>query len=165
MTRRARRTSRPPRPRARALAAFLCASLCCLVAAQTRAAAAATLEDYRARVLRATEAMEGLHATFDETDDVNSREFIALERRTLEGVRGLLPAREKIEGAGVAPDVDNRWLHEELDLYAKIAADETNERDELLLRVSERLRALDTRLAEAANAAQVARDKEPRRVV
>jgi hypothetical protein len=134
------------------------ASLCCFVCAPQRADAA-SLEDYRARVQTATTALEGLHQTFDETGDVNSPEFIALETRTFQEVRDLLPAREKIEGAGVAFDVDNRWLHDELDLYPKIAPDETGERDELLLRVSERLRALHTRLAEAA-VAMAARDKE-----
>jgi hypothetical protein len=162
MTRRARRTSlmlRAPR----ALASFLFASLCCCLAAAQQPADAASLEDYRARVQTATTAMEGLHQTFDETDDVNSPEFVALEKRTFQEVRSVLPAREKIEGAGVVFDVDNRWLHDELDLYTKIAADETDGRDELLMRVSERLRALHTRLAEAANAAAVAtaaRDKE-----
>jgi hypothetical protein len=134
------------------------ASLCCFVFAPQRADAA-SLEDYRVRVQTATTALEGLHQTFDETGDVNSPEFIALETRTFQEVRDLLPAREKIEGAGVAFDVDNRWLHDELDLYPKIAPDETGARDELLLRVSERLRALHTRLAEAA-VAMAARDKE-----
>ncbi|MCA1566870.1 MAG: DUF4129 domain-containing protein [Acidobacteria bacterium] len=161
MTPRARRTSRRA-PHAHALASFLFASLCCFIAAPQRAAAA-SLEDYRARVQTATTAMENLHQMFDETDDVTSPEFIALENRTFQEVRSVLPAREKIEGAGVAFDVDNRWLHDELDVYPKIPADETDGRDELLLRVSERLRALHTRLAEAAVAAAAvaaARDKE-----
>lgn len=159
MTRRARTTPRRT-PRADALAAFLFASLCCLVAMQQHAYAAANVTDYRARVLKATEAMEALHSSFDETGDVNSPEFNALEKRIFQEVRGLLPASEKIEDAGGVLDVDNRWLHEELDLYANMATGETGERDELLLRVAERLRALDTRLAEAAGAAQAARDKE-----
>jgi hypothetical protein len=168
MTRRARR---PPHRRApRALAALLCALLGCFVAAPqsaavaapqpAAAAAAAPLEDYRARVLRATESFEELHQKFDEADDVNSTQFVALERRTFQAVRDALPPREKIEGAGVALEVDNRWLHGELDLYASLSATETGERDELLLRVAERLRALDTQLAEAANAARAGRDKE-----
>jgi uncharacterized protein (DUF2267 family) len=158
MTRRARRTS--PRAR-RAFASFLFASLCCFLAAEQQRAEAASLEDYRARVQTATTAMEGLHQTFDETDDVTSPEFVALEKRTFQEVRSLLPASEKIEGAGVAFDVDNRWLHDELEVYPKLPAGETDKRDELLLRVSERLRALHTRLAEAANAAvAAARDKE-----
>jgi hypothetical protein len=159
MTRpRARRTAR----RALALVAFLCASLCCLHAAaqQTGADAGTPVTGYRERVRTATSAMEGLHETFDDTDDVNSPEFVALERRTFQEVRDLLPAREKIEGGGVAFDIDNRWLHDELDVYAKIAAAETGARDELLLRVAERLRALHTRLAEDAEAAPPARDKE-----
>ncbi|HZG51429.1 MAG TPA: DUF4129 domain-containing protein [Pyrinomonadaceae bacterium] len=144
---------------AKTLAAFLCASLCCFLAMPTRAAAAA-LEDYRARARQAAEAMEALYWEFDETSGANAPEFVALEQRTFQEVRAALPAHEKIEGAGVAFDVDNRWLHDELDRYAKLAASETGQRDELLLGVAERLRALDARLAEAANAAPVARDKE-----
>ncbi len=159
MTRRARTPRRRAPPRAHTLAACLLALLCCFAAVQQRAAAA-SLEDYRARVLRAAEALEELHRTFDEKGDVMSPEFIAHEQRIFQGVRASLPAREKIEAAASAFDVDNRWLHDELDLYAKVAPGETIERGELLLRVAERLRALDTRLAEAAQAGRTARDKE-----
>ena len=165
MMRRARTTTttmpRRRAPRANALAAFLCASFCCFLAAQQTGAEAETIDaGYQERVQLATAALEGLHQTFHESDDVNSPEFVALEGRTFQEVRGLLPAREKIAGAGVAFDIDNRWLHEELDAYAKIAATETGARNELLLRVAERLRALHTRLAERAEAAPPARDKE-----
>ncbi|HEX9917523.1 MAG TPA: hypothetical protein VGA87_00075, partial [Pyrinomonadaceae bacterium] len=129
MTPRTRQTSRRA-PHAHALAAFLFASLCCFSAAQQRADAA-SLEDYRARAQKAAEALERLHRTFDETGDVNSAEFIALEKRTFQEVRSVLPADEKVEGAGVVFDVDNRWLHDELDLYARIAAGEIVARDEL----------------------------------
>jgi hypothetical protein len=125
-----------------------------------RQADAAPLEDYRARVLKATEAVEQLHWTFDETDDANSKEFIALEAKTFADVRAALPANEKIEGTGAQFDVDNRWLHSELDLYAKIDADKRDERDDLLYRLAQRLRALTTHLTDAASAAQGARDKE-----
>ena len=148
----------------RILAAFLCALLGCFVCAgqSSASASAASLDDYRARVRRATEAFEELHQAFDETGDVNSPEFIARERNTFQGARDALPPREKIEAAGVVTEVDNRWLHEQLDLYAKVAPDETTERDDLLLGVSERLRALDARLEEAAatGAAGASRDKE-----
>jgi hypothetical protein len=157
MTRRARTPRRAPG--AKALAAFLFALLCCLVAMQQRAVAA-SLADYRVRSLKATEALEALHRSFDDADDVNSAEFIAFEKRIFQQVRDALPAREKIEDAGTPFDVDNRWLHDELDIYAKIAADNRDERDQLLFRVAERLRALDTRLAEAALAARAARDKD-----
>ncbi|MDX6272098.1 MAG: hypothetical protein QOD28_3321 [Acidobacteriota bacterium] len=158
-----RRRTRPPccRRTSRAFAALLfCALLGCFVVAAHDTAAAASLEDYRARVSKATAAFEELHQKFNETDEVNSTELNALERKTFQAVREALPPREKIESAGVTVEVDNRWLHEELDLYANIEADETKDRAELLLRVSERLRALDTRLAEAAQATQAARDKE-----
>ena len=127
MTRRAQAPRRRA-SRANTRAAFLCALLCCFIAMQ-READAASLADYRARSLKAAEAMEELHRGFDETGDVNSPEFVALENRTFQEVRAALPAREKIEGAGNSFDVDNRWLHGELDLYATIAPAETGERD------------------------------------
>jgi hypothetical protein len=159
MTGRAQALRRRRASHANTRAAFLCALLCCFIAMQ-RGAEAASLADYRARSLKAAEAMEELHRGFDETGDVNSPEFVALENRIFQEVRAALPAREKIEGAGSPFDVDNRWLHDELDLYATIAAAETGERDELLFRVAARLRALDTRLAEAASAAREQRDKD-----
>jgi len=158
MTRRARPTPRRPL-RANARAAFLFASLCCFVAFPQRAFAA-SLEDYRARVRSATEMLVGLEWSFDETEDTSAEAFGRLEERAVQGARAALPAREKIEGVGFAFDADNRWLHEELDLYANIAKDKTDERIELLLRITERLHALDARLAEAASAAPAARDKE-----
>jgi hypothetical protein len=158
MTRRARPTPRRTL-RANARAAFLFASLCCFIAMPGRAFAA-SLEDYRARVQFATDILIGLERSAGETDDMSAEASGQLEERAVQGARAALPAREKIEGAGFAYDVDNRWLHEELDLYANIAKDKTDERGELLLRVTERLRALDARLAEAANTVEVARDKE-----
>jgi hypothetical protein len=133
--------------------------LCCLSAA--RRADAASLEDYRARVLKAAEAAEELHWAFDETDDANSKEFLAHEAKTFADVRAALPATERIEGRGLAFDVDNRWLHSELDLYAKIARDNRGVRDDALYRLAERLRSLATHIAQAASAAtETARDKE-----
>jgi hypothetical protein len=75
-------------------------------------------------------------------------------------VRALLPATEKIEGTGAAFDVDNRWLHGELDIYAKLAPDQHDERDDMLYRLAGRLHALATQLTEAAEAGTAARDKE-----
>ncbi|HLL72626.1 MAG TPA: DUF4129 domain-containing protein [Pyrinomonadaceae bacterium] len=148
-------------PPMNARASFLIAVLCFVALAPTPARAA-SLEDYRARVERATTAMEDLHTAFDEEPDVRSQEFLARERRVFEDVRAALPATEKIEGAGVASGVDNRWLHAELDLYEKIEADNTTERDDLLYRVALRLRSLLTHLTEAANAEAAAGDSARR---
>ncbi|HJR07539.1 MAG TPA: DUF4129 domain-containing protein [Pyrinomonadaceae bacterium] len=162
MTRRRTRRTLRSAPHANARAAFFLAAFCFLcVAAIAPQADAASLEDYRARVGRATEAMEELHTAFDAEDNVNSPEFLARERRVFADVRALLPASEKLEGAHVASDIDNRWLHAELDLYANIAANKTTDRDDLLYRVAARLRSLLTQLTEASNAGGAAqRDKE-----
>ncbi|HEV7905706.1 MAG TPA: DUF4129 domain-containing protein [Pyrinomonadaceae bacterium] len=156
MTRRRRLRCRSPH--ANALAAFCFALLACVVV--VRQTDAASLEDYRTRVLRATDAMEELHTAFDEADDTTTPEFLASEAKTIAEVRAALPATEKIEGTGAAFDVDNRWLHTELDLYAKIAPDQSNGRDDALYRLAGRLHALATQLTEAADAGQAARDKE-----
>lgn len=158
-----RRTLRRRAPRANSLlSAFCLALLCCCAAASSPQADAASLEDYRARVSKAADALEELYWTFDVTDQSETQEFHARQAKTFADVRAALPATEKIEGAGAAYDVDNRWLHGELDLYAQIAPDRSDERDDLLYRLAARLRALNTQLAEAANAggAQGGRDKE-----
>jgi hypothetical protein len=122
---------------------------------------AASPEDYRARVLKATQDMEELHRAFNEGSDTGSQEFLAREAKTLADLRASLPATEKIEGTGVALDVDNRWLHGELDLYARIASDKHVEREDALYRLARRLRALNTQLEDAASiVVQSARDKE-----
>ena len=157
-------TRRPTYPLRRkpptfALAAFFVLLSC---AATVRQVNAASLEDYRARVLHATEAMEELHGAFDEEEDANSKEFTARETKIFSDVRAALPASEKLAGSSAgAFEVDNRWLHSELDIYTKIAGDKTDERDNSLYRIALRLRSLSTHLTEAANKAQGrARDKE-----
>jgi hypothetical protein len=60
-------------------------------------------------------------------------------------VRNLLPADEKVELNGAGLHVDNSWLHQDLDKYA---ADTSIARYELLKRITERLRAIDERIAE-----------------
>jgi hypothetical protein len=161
MTRRPR-TRRRAASHANIIVAFCLALLyCCFGVAAVQQADAASLEDYRARVLKATEAMEELHRAFDGAGDRDSPEFLAREAKTFADLRASLPATEKIEGMGVALDVDNRWLHGELDLYARIAADKHEERDDALYRLAQRLRALTAQLEDAASiVVQSARDKE-----
>lgn len=152
-----RRTLRRAAAHANALAAFcFFASLCLAAAAQQ--ADAASLADYRARVSQAAQAAEELHWAFEGTDDPDSQEFQAHLTKTFADLRAALPPTEKIEGDGVAYDVDNRWMHAELDLYAKLPSSNYLGRDDALARLAARLRSLSTHLAEAAPVA--ARDKE-----
>jgi hypothetical protein len=129
MTRR-RTLQRDAMRRKNALAAFLFAFFVC-VGGQS-AAVAASLDEYRTRVQQATEALEELHGAFDEESEVGSEEFLAREAETFKRVREVLPASEKVEGDGLALDVDNRWLHNGLGLYASIAADKRDDRDTML---------------------------------
>ncbi|HKP71558.1 MAG TPA: DUF4129 domain-containing protein [Pyrinomonadaceae bacterium] len=151
MNRRALKLRRAPHTR---LFAASCLVLFCCFGAD-----ASTLDDYRGRVLKATNAVEEFYWTVFE-EETDARELAALESKTLRDVRDALPPTERVEWSGGAFDVDNKWLHDELDLYEKLPADKTGEREDALYRVSERLRSLVARLDEAANAPKAARDKE-----
>ena len=122
-------------------------------------AAAASLEDYRARVGRAAGAVRDvLAAGADEDEGLTEAEFDAWAAGRLAEARASLPARERVEWAGGAAEVDNGWLHRELDGWA--AAEKSEEKTRILSRVSERLGELGRSLDEAAGASRAARDKE-----
>ena len=124
-------------------------------------AAAAPLEDYRARVGRASQTVDDLLAGgADADEDLSAADFAAWESRSVEEVRRLLPPKERVEWEGGATEVDNTWLHKELDGWAEIGADESGAKEQTLTRVSERLAELKRRLEETVSASKMARDKE-----
>jgi hypothetical protein len=57
----------------------------------------------------------------------------------------LIPQTQTVEWNGVSFTVDNTWLHQELDRYGTVPK---RERPELLRRITERLQALEERIAE-----------------
>jgi hypothetical protein len=151
--------------------------------AETRATAAAagasasvsTRAQYGTRVRGAADALEELAAFCEklsrsEKAEVSvhdnlaadpARELPARQKAALERARTLLPPKERVESAGGAVEVDNTWLHSLLDEYAKL--DGNDKRAAALRSVSQRLRALEARLAEADDAGAAAQDKDAER--
>lgn len=135
------------------------ALLVLLCGAASGVAAAATLDDYRARVKVALDNSTDLYVTLEE-GETSAREATSRESQALAGIRKALPPKERVEWAGGAADVDNSWLHKELDAYAALPADAAGERSKLVSRLVERLGALSREVDEAANAPHSARDRE-----
>lgn len=113
-----------------------------LVLLSTAAVLAIPASDYHKHIQQAVTALD----TLAQSDEIESETaYGARDAETVRGVRNLLPLTETIEWNGVSFNVDNSWLHQELDKYA---ADTSQERYDLLRRTTERLRALDERIAE-----------------
>jgi hypothetical protein len=152
----ARRAAPPAPPPLAPVALFL--ALCFAPAAAARAA---TFDEYRARVRQAVDAVEELHETDDpeEWEDEGARR--EGEAGTVARLRSLLPARERVERAHGAVEVDNGWLHRELDAYAALAPGDTEGRHKKIYLLGDRLSSLAARLDEETGAdGQGARDKE-----
>ena len=133
-----------------------------------------THAQYRARVREAAEAVEDLasaraqltraeksdvwehdpHA-LDIADELPAKEKVALER-----ARALISQRERVEAPGGSIEVDNSWLQASLDEYSKASSE--SRAAELRL-ISQRLRALEARLAEAEGPSAPALDKDAER--
>lgn len=143
---------------------------------QARAAhGAATLAEYRGRVVEAVAPLEALAAFYDEVrksekyevwskEGFNSDFVLELPKKkkeTFAKVRGLLPPREKVEWDGGASEVDNAWVQETLEGldserdYEKAAAG--------LRALAGRLRALETQLRESDASAPDDLDRDAER--
>jgi hypothetical protein len=101
------------------------------------------IAQYHNEIRRALTALDTL-AQPDETEEAAAYETRTVE--TVNAVRNLLPQTESVEWNGSSFNVDNSWLHQELDKYM---TPKQTERTELLSRIKERLRAIDERLGEA----------------
>lgn len=106
-------------------------------------AGAATLPDYRHRVAEAVTAIEQLQAAYNEDPSVREESV----RLALARVRDQLPPKETVLLNGQSVEVDNAWLHEQLNDYEKSRADQAGS-TELLRHIGERLLALGERLDE-----------------
>lgn len=113
-----------------------------LVLLSSPAAMAIPAGEYHQHIQQAVTALDTL-AQSDETE--NETAYGAREAETVRGVRNLLPPTETVEWNVTSFNVDNSWLHQDLDKYA---ADTSQERYDLLRRMTERLRALDERITE-----------------
>lgn len=124
----------------------------------------ATLTDYHQRVHVVRLALDGLSAPDDEASAAEQDERVTW---VINKTRAALPPHEHVMWHGGTVPVDNTWLHQALDEYSRVSANLTPEaRAATLARITERLHALDQRLAdlnpEGAThaAAQQQRDKE-----
>lgn len=127
------------------------------------AAVAATFDDYRVRVHSAYKLISELWSATDPDEGTLGREHLEWETQMVARLRSTLPPRERVERSGGAVEVDNSWLHKELDAYVALPPDKIKEKETKLALVGERLRVLETHLAGEAGAnatAVAARDKE-----
>jgi hypothetical protein len=104
---------------------------------------AATLADYARRVSVAVAIIEQLQA-YDDKDPSLREHFVVTN---IKRIREQLPAKELVLVNGQSVAVDNGWLHAALGDYEKTTGNQTK-RAEMLVRIGERLRALDERLKE-----------------
>jgi hypothetical protein len=107
-----------------------------------QASSAIPESDYHKRIRQAVTALETL-AQSDENESVGT--YDTRDVQTVAGVRDLLPPTESVDWNGTSFGVDNSWLHEELDKYS---ADRSVGRYDLLRRITERLKAIEERIAE-----------------
>jgi hypothetical protein len=107
--------------------------------------AASSLFDYHVRVHHAGLEIVSLLGGVEE--DVGHREYEDRVNSTLYNVRAMLPPNEAVDWDGKTIQTDNTWLHEEINAYYKLQSYD-KKREEILMRVAERLSAIDSRLTE-----------------
>ena len=122
-----------------AMRLFFIVSVALVLSTQARAI---PVSEYHKHITQAVTALDSL-AQSDENESPTS--YSVRDVETVRQVRNLLPASETVESNGKSLKVDNSWLHKELDKYG---ADTSAVRYELLKRITERVKALDERLAE-----------------
>jgi hypothetical protein len=104
------------------------------------------IKEYHKQLRQTVTALDTL-AQANETEDATAYE--ARRAQTLAGVRNLLPPTETVEWNGTTFNVDNSWLPQELD---KFKATSISERAGLLQATTERLQAIEERIAETEKA-------------
>jgi len=123
--------------------------LCLLVFPTT--VAAIPIEQYQQNLTRAIATLE----TLDELVDDESYEFEHRRADSVETVRTALPKHQSVEFEGEVCNVDNSWLHEDLDELEKTADPSDN-----LAQILQSLRALEARVAERQNSGSTGENKE-----
>lgn len=107
---------------------------------------ATTLNEYHQHLQQAISALETLPQS-DEDESESDRTVRVTATVTL--VRAVVPARGSVEWNGARIEVDNAWLHQELERYEKAM---NAERADLLARVTERLLSIEQQVAEVRKA-------------
>ncbi len=103
---------------------------------------AISFTEYHANVRQSVSALDSL-ALSDETE--STWDYATRTGETISGVRKLLPPKQSVEWHGATIDVDNSWLHQELDNFSDAKNDD---RPAALRKTTERLQALEHRLAD-----------------
>lgn len=119
-------------------------------------ASAATLIDYRHRVSQAIATIEQLQTSYDDQDLSLRQQFITDGAAR---IREYLPAKETVLLNAQSVSVDNSWLHQALQDYEATGSTKP-QRAEALVRIEERLRALDEQLEEMQRGQPAASDKD-----
>lgn len=126
-------------------------------------AVAAELTEYRENIAHLK---EDLHRLIAPAEDATDAENSAFEREVLEEFPELLPPRDKIEIRGTIIEINNQWVHDALDRYKKESPAAAAKRQAILIEISERLAALETKInqLEQATAAERTKDEDKQKL-
>lgn len=122
---------------------FVVPLLLLIIGWSNTARAASTLLDYHIRVHQASMEISSLLGTTDE----GYRAYQERVDSTLYNVRSMLPQAEAVELDKKMVEVNNAWLHYEINEFKKLQSYD-KKREGILRQIAERLSALDTRLTE-----------------
>lgn len=115
-------------------------------------ASAKSLAEYHLQLREAITALDTM-SQHDESESESDRS--TRMNQTLTSVRAALPETDQVEIGETKVEVNNAWLHRELDNYEKTQTDRAG----TLTRILERLRALEQRIAELDQQARTTSDK------
>jgi hypothetical protein len=101
---------------------------------------AISFDEYQDQVKRAVTALDSLAQTDEEE---SAFDYAQRSAETVQAVRNVLPRSQTVEWDGTTFNVDNAWLHEELDKLSKI---NQAEHARVIQRIKERLQAVAERL-------------------
>lgn len=115
------------------------------------------LSEYRSDVKEAKVLIADLLAP--DLEDKSFQDYLKLERETLAKIRARIPASEKIEWQGSSVETNNQWLIKELSRF-ETEPPESAKRETILIELSERLEAIEGKLAELENPSASIRTKD-----
>ncbi len=114
---------------------------------------AITLAEYHKKLQEAVSALDTL-AQADETE--SESDYQTRHNQTIDFVRGRLPKKESVDWNGSSLEVNYTWLHYELDT---LSSTPDGKRAATLRRITERLQAIEQRVAEVESAQRVSDNK------
>jgi hypothetical protein len=141
----------------------LCATLFLLLCGAGVAEAATPFQTYRDEVRRAVKLFEALPQWKKVESQANYTRHV---EAAIGQLRESLLKIEAVEWGGTTLDVDNKWLAEALNSFEQIPSTDDAQQALALARMTERLRALDERLAEMSGTpdAGFGKDEEKRKL-